>query len=111
VLIVVVSNYFRKIVFPFQGGITIVGEHEFLPNSLQVTGSIPMIDGSSHSLQNVRVDLLKYPALMGPFSLPPLSNLVEVAIVETCNMISSIPRTSEHFVSMDHQQLLPRSPI
>jgi len=70
-----------------------------------------MIHGSSHSLQNVRVGLLKDPASMGTFVLPPPSNRVEVAIVGTCNMISSIQNISEHFVSMDHQQVLPPSPI
>ena len=86
----IVSTYFRKIAFPFQGGITIVDQQTFLPNSSQVTRSIPMIHGSNHSLQNIGVGLLKYPALMGTFSLPPASNLAEVAIVETYNMKSSI---------------------
>ena len=107
----IVSTYFRKIAFPFQGGITIVDQQTFLPNSSQVTGSIPMIHGSSHSLQNVGVGLLKDLALMGTFSLTPSSNLAEVATVETCNMISSIQKISEHFVSMDHQQVFPPSPI
>jgi hypothetical protein len=82
----VVSTYFRKIAFPFQGGITIVDQQTFLPNSSQVTGSIPMIHGSNHSLQNIGVGLLKDPALMGTFALPPPSNLAEVATVETYNM-------------------------
>ena len=86
----VVSTYFRKIAFPFQGGITIVDQQTFLPNSSQVMGSIPMIHGSSHSLQNVGVGLLKEPALMGTFALPPPNNMAKVATVETCNMISSI---------------------
>ena len=86
----VVSTYFRKIAFPFQGGITIVDQQTFLPNSSQVTGSIPMIHGSSQLLQNVGVGLLKEPALMGTFALPPPNNMAEVATVETCNMISSI---------------------
>ena len=107
----VVSTYFRKIAFPFQGGITIVDQQAFLPNSSQVTGSIPMIHGSSHSLQNVGVGLLKDPTLMGNFSLPPPSNLAEVETIGTCNMISSIQKIAEHFVSMDHQQVVPPSPI
>ena len=78
----VVSTYFRKIAFPFQGGITIVDQQTFLPNSSQVTGSIPIIRGSNHSPQNIGVGLLKDPALMGTFSLPPPSNLAEVATVE-----------------------------
>ena len=78
----VVSTYFRKIAFPFQGGITIFDQQTFLPNSSQVTGSIPMIQGSDHSLQNIGVGLLKDPALMGTFALPPPSNLAEVATVE-----------------------------
>ena len=88
----IVSTYFRKIAFPFQGGITIVYQQTFLSNTSQVTGSIPMIHGSSQSLQNIRVGLLKDPTLMGTFSLPPSSNLVKVAIVETCNMVSSISK-------------------
>ena len=75
----VVSTYFRKIAFPFQGGITIVDQQTFLPNSSQDTGRIPMIHESSHSLQNIEVGLLKYPTLMGTFALPPPSNLAEVA--------------------------------
>jgi len=86
----VVSTYFRKISIPFQGGITIVDQQTFLPNSSQVTRSIPIIHGSSHSLQNAGVGLLKYPTLMGTFSLPPPNNLADVATVETCNMKSSI---------------------
>lgn len=49
-----------------------------------------MIHGSSHLLQNVGVGLLKDPALMGTFALPPASNLEKVATVGTYNMISSI---------------------
>ena len=108
---IVVSTYFRNISFPFQGGITIIDQQTFLPNSSQVTGSIPMIHGSSHSLQNVRVGLLKDPTLMGTFSLPPLSNLAEVETVGNCNMIYSIQKIYEHFINMDHQQVLPPSPI
>ena len=70
-----------------------------------------MIHGSSHSLQNVGVGLLKDPTLMSTFSLPPPSNLVEVEIVGTCNMISSIQKIFEHFSSMDHRQVLPPSTI
>src|ERR1700733_6640451 len=85
----IVSTYFRKIAFPFQGGITIVDQLTFFPNSSQATVSAPMIYGSSQSLQNVGVALLKGPALMGTFALLPPSNLAEVATVETCNMVSS----------------------
>eukprot|EP00253_Pinus_taeda_P020039 PITA_20039 len=63
-MVAVVSTYFRNISFPFQGGITIIDQQTFLPNSSQVTGSISMIRGSSHSLQNIRVGLLKDPTLM-----------------------------------------------
>lgn len=107
----VVSTYFRKIAFPFQGGITIVDQQTFLPNSSQVMRSIPMIHGSPHSLQNIRVGLLKDPILMGTFSLPPPINLEEVATVGTYNMISSIRKILENDISMDHLQLLPPSPI
>ncbi|MCY6488468.1 retropepsin-like aspartic protease, partial [Actinobacillus pleuropneumoniae] len=84
----VVSTYFRKIAFPFQGGITIFDQQNFLPNGSQVTGSIPLIHGSSQSLQNIRVGLQKDPFLMGTFSLPPPNNLAEVATVGTCNTVS-----------------------
>ena len=107
---VVVSTYFRKITFPFEGGITIVDQQTFLPNGSQVTGSIPMIHGSPHSLQNIRVGLLKDPILMGTFSLPPPINLAEVASVGTCNMISSIKKISGNDINMDHVQVLPPSP-
>jgi len=96
----VVSTYFRKIVFPFQGGITVVDQQTFLPNSSQVTGSIPMIHGSNHSLQNIGVGLLKDPALMGTFALPPPRNLAEVATVETCNMKSSISNGFRRFLNI-----------
>src|ERR1700727_2348000 len=77
----VVSTYFRNIAFPFQGGVTIVDQQTFLPNSSQVTGSILMIHGSSQLLQNIGVGLLKDPTLMGTFSLPPPNNLAEVVTV------------------------------
>ena len=96
----VVSTYFRNISFPFQGGITIVEQTTFLPNSSQVTGSIPMIHGSNHSLQNIGVGLLKDTALMGTFSLPPSSNLEEVATVETYNMKSSISNGFGRFLNI-----------
>ena len=96
----VVSTYFRKIAFPFQRGITIVDQQTFLPNSSQVTGSIPMIHGSNHSLQNIGVGLLKDPALMGTFALPPASNLTEVATVETYNMKSSISNGFGRFLNI-----------
>ena len=96
----VVSTYFKKIAFPFQGGITIVDQQTFLPNSSQVTGSIPMIHGSNHSLQNIGVGLLKDPSLMGIFSLPPLINPAEVATVETYNMKSSISNGFGRFLNI-----------
>ena len=97
---IVVSTYFRKIAFPFQGGITIVDQQTFLPNSSQVTGSIPMIHGSNHSLQNIGVGLLKDPALMGTFALPPPSNLAELATVETYKMKSSISNGFGRFLNI-----------
>jgi len=66
-------------------------------------------------LQHVGVGLLKDPSLMSTFSLQPPSNLAEVAIVETCHMISStsskIKKNSNHFDSVDHHEVLPPSPI
>ena len=110
-MVAIMSTYFRKIAFPYQGNITVIDQHTFLPNGSQVTGIIPMIHGSSHLLQNIRVGLLKDPVLMGTFSLPPPINLAEVASVGTCNMISSIPKFSENDNDMDHTMVLPPSPI
>ena len=108
---IIVSTYFRKIAFPCQGSITIIDQQTFLPNGSQVTGSILMIHGSNHSLQNIRVGLLKDPVLMGTFALPPPINLVEVASVGTCNMISSIQKISKSDMNIDHTGVLPPSPI
>lgn len=102
-MIVVVLTYFKKIAFPFQGGITIVDQQTFLPNSSQVTGSIPMIHESPHLLQDIGVGLLKDPTMMGNFALPPPNNLVEVATAGTCNMVSSIQKISGLDASMDHR--------
>ena len=110
-MVAIVSTYFRRIAFTFQGGITIVDKQTFLPNSSQVTGSIPMTHGSTHSLQNIGVGLLKDPILMGTFALPPPINLAEVAMLGTCNMISSIQKMSENDINMDHLQVLPPRPI
>lgn len=111
----IVPTYFRKIAFPFQGGIITVDELTFFPNGSQATRSIPLIHESSQSLQNVRVGLLKDPSLMGTSTLPPPSGLTEVDIVETCHMISSTPsrfkKNSDHFDSVDHCEVLPPSPI
>jgi len=96
----VVSTYFRKIAFPFQGGITIINQQTFLPNSSQVTRSIPMIHGSPHSLQNIGVGLLKDPTMMGTFAPPPPNNLAEVAMVGTYNMISSISKRFRRFLNI-----------
>eukprot|EP00253_Pinus_taeda_P018590 PITA_18590 len=89
-MVVVVSTYFRKIAFPFQGGITIVDEQTFLPNSSQVRGSIPMIHGSSQSLQNVGVGLLKDPALMETIIINVLTkpNVVEnIHVGKSCSSL------------------------
>ena len=96
----VVSTYFRKIAFPYQGSVTIIDQQTFLPNSSQVTGSIPMIRGSSQSLQNIGVGLLKDPTLMGTFALSHPKNLAEVATVETYNMKSSISNGFERFLNI-----------
>ena len=52
-------------------------------------GSIPLVHGPPLSLQSVGVGIFKDPSLMGNFTLPSPSDLVEVARVETFNMISS----------------------
>ena len=91
VVVVVVSTYFGKIAFPFKGVITIIEQLTFFPNGSQTTRSIPLIHGSSQSLQNVGVGLLKDPSLMGTFSLPPPSGLAEVATMKNCHMIELLP--------------------
>ena len=101
----VVSTYFRKIAFPFEGGITVVDQQNFLPNGSQVTGSIPMIHESNHSIQDIGVGLLKDPTMMGTFALPPPFYTGNVPFVATCNMISSTK------VKMDHSMVLPPSPL
>ena len=80
--------------------IQIIDQQNFLPNGSQVNGSIPMIHGSNLSLQNIGVGLLKDPALMGTFALPPASNLTEVATVETYNMKSSISNGFGRFLNI-----------
>ena len=69
-----------------------------------------MIHGSPHSLQNIRVGLIKDPILMGTFALPPPINLAEVASIGTCNMISST-KISENDINMDHVMVFPPNPI
>ena len=83
----------------------IVDQQNFLPNSSQVTGSIPMIHESNHSIQDIGVGLLKDPTLMGTFTLPPPIYTGNVPFVATCNMISSTK------VNMDHAMVLSPSPL
>ena len=111
----VVSTYFRKFAFPFQGGIIIINQLTFFLNNSQATGSIPLIHGNSQSLQNVGVGLLKDPSFMDTFSLPSPSGFMEVATVETCHMISStsseFKKSFDFFDSEDHREALPPNPI
>jgi hypothetical protein len=106
----VVSTYFRKIAFPFEGGITVVDQQNFLPNGSQVTGSVPMIHGSDRSIQDIGVGLLKDPTMMGTFALPPPICIGNVPFVATCNMVSTL-KVTEGRVAMDHAMVLPPSPI
>eukprot|EP00253_Pinus_taeda_P033125 PITA_33125 len=91
----VVSTYFRKIAFPSQGGITIIDQQTFLPNSSEVTGSISMIHGSPNTLHNIGVGLLKYPTLMGTFTLQPPTNLAEVTNVGTLDSERNLSNIEE----------------
>lgn len=104
VMAVVVSTYFRTIEFPLKGGIMVIDQLAFFANSSQAMGSILLIHRKSPSVQNVGVGLLKYPSLMGTFTIPSPSGFTEVARVETCNMISStssdIKKISNYFESM-----------
>jgi len=86
---VLVSTYFRTIAFPFKGGILVIDNLAFFTNSSQTTGSIPLVHRPLLSLQSAGVSLFKYPSLMGTFTLQSPFDLMEVARVETCNMISS----------------------
>ena len=108
------STYFWTIAFTFKGGITVVDQLVFFANSSQATRSIPLIHGCSQSLQNVGVGLLKDPSLMGTFSLPPPSSFVEVATVETCQMISStsskFKKSSDYFDNEDHRRCCHQAP-
>ncbi|MBD3775494.1 MAG: retroviral-like aspartic protease [Rhodobacteraceae bacterium] len=106
----VVSTYFRKIAFPFEGGITVVDQQNFLPNGSQVTGSIPMIHGSDHSLRDIGVGLLKDPTMMGTFALPQPIHIGNIPLIATCNMISST-RIAKDGINMDHAMVLPPSPV
>jgi hypothetical protein len=106
----VVSTYFRKIAFPFEGGITVVDQQNFLLNGSQVTGSIPMIHESDHSIQDIGVGLLKDPTMMGTFSLPNHMYIGNVPLVATCNMISST-KVAKDKVIMDRAMVLHPSPI
>ena len=115
VMAIVVSTYFRNIAFPFKGGITVIDQLAFFANSSQATGSIPLVHRPPLSLQSVGVGLFKDPSLMGTFTLPSLSNLAEVARVETCNMISStssdLRRITNNFEVDSNIELMPLSPI
>ena len=64
-----------------------------------------MIHESNHSIQDIRVGLLKDPTLMGNFALPPPINMGNILFVATSNMISSTK------VNMDHSMVLPPSPL
>ena len=111
----VVSTYFCIISFPFKGGITVIDQLAFFSNSLQGTGSIPLVHGPLLSLQSVGVGLFKDPSLMGTFTLPPPSDLAEVARVETYNMISStssdLRRMTNNFEVDSNTEVMPLSPI
>lgn len=116
VMAAVVSTYFRTTTFPFKDGITAIDQLAFFANnSSQVTKSIPLIHKNFPSLQNVGVGLLKDPSLMGTFTLPSPSGFVEVARVETCNMISfassDFKKNSNYFESDDYGKAMPPSPI
>ena len=112
---VVVSTYFRTISFPHKGGITVIDYLAFFANSSQTMGSIPLVHRPLLSLQSVGVGLFKYPSQMGTFTLPSPSDLVEVARVETCNMISStssdLRRISNQVEDDSNIEVLSLSPI
>jgi len=88
-MVFVVWTYFRMISFPHKGGITVIDQLTFFTSSSQATRSIPLVHRPPLSLQNIGVGLFKDSSIMGTFSLPSPSQKMEVAKVETCNMISS----------------------
>lgn len=107
--------YFRMISFPHKGRITVIDQLEFFASSSQAIGRISLVHRPSISLQNMGVGLFKDLSLMGTFSLLSPSQMVEVAKVETCNMISStssdswkIPNNSKDDM---HNEIIPLSPI
>lgn len=106
----VVSTYFRKIAFPFEGEITVVDQQNFLPNGSQVTGSIPMIDGSENFLRDIGVGLLRDPTMMGTFALPQPIHIGNVPLIATCNMISST-KIAGKSINIDHAMVLSPSPL
>ena len=111
----VVSMYCHTITFHFNGGITVIDQLALFSNSSQATGNIPFVHGPPLSLQSVGVGIFKDPSLMGTFTLPSPSDLVEVARVETCNMISSTSSDLKGItnkVEVDRNiEVMPLSPI
>lgn len=112
---VVVSTYFRMIAFRHKGGITIIDQLAFFVFSSQETRSILLVHGPPLSLQNIGGGLFKYSSLMGKFSLPSPSQTMEVAKVETCNMISSTSsdswNISNNFEVDMRNETMPLSPF
>ena len=88
-MVVVVSMYFHTIAFPHKGGSKVIVQLALFASISKATRSIPLVHEPPLSLQSVGVGLFKDLSLMVTFTLPSPSDLVEVARVETCNMISS----------------------
>ena len=87
----IVSTYFRMISFPHKDVITIINQLSFFSSSSQVTRRVLLVHEPQLALQNIGVGLLKDSTLMGTFSLSPPPMSAEIASIETCYMISSIP--------------------
>ena len=111
----VVSTYFRMVIFPHKGSITVIDQISFFASHSQETGSIPFFHRTPSSLQNIGVGIFKDSSLVGTFSLPLLATLVEIAKIETCNMI---PSTSSNLWNIPNDfkidrlgETMPLSPI
>lgn len=68
---IVVSTYFKIIVFPHSGGIVAIDQLTLFATSSQVTGSTPLVGETPHPYQHVGVGFLKDSSLLGTFFLPP----------------------------------------
>lgn len=77
----VVSSLFRIVHFPHQGKIVIVDKLDFF-SSDSSTGNVPYLGKTKITYENARAGLFKDSTLMGNFSLPPLTNVSMVNMID-----------------------------